>query len=66
MAGNNNKQKIALIGSLHHNPREKKISNKHMYNEIAFQRNKIKQDLAHHKMKVFFMIGGDFNAKHEI
>ena len=31
-------KKIAIIGSLYHNPRENKISNIHMANEIKFQK----------------------------
>ena len=52
-------RKIVVIGSGYHSP-----SHDNVYDNIKKQQNRIKRELADKKLKVVFMINGDFNCKH--
>ena len=54
-------RKIIVIGSGYHSP-----SHNAQYDEILQQRRRIQRELNHYKMKVIFMLCGDFNSKHTI
>ena len=54
-------RKIIVIGSCYHSPNFNCT-----YEEIIFQKNKIKKELKKYKKKIIFNINGDFNSKHLI
>jgi len=55
------KRKMIVVGSGYHSPNYDCV-----YNSITAQKNRIKGELNHYKLKTVFMINGDFNTKHEI
>ena len=54
-------RKIIVIGSGYHSP-----SHNAQYDEIMEQRRRIQRELNHYKMKLIFMLCGDFNSKHTV
>ena len=54
-------RKIIVIGSCYHSP-----NHNCTYEQIVYQKNRIKKELKKYKKKIIFNINGDFNSKHTI
>ena len=54
-------RKIIVVGSCYHSPNYNCT-----YEQIIFQKNRIKKELKKYKKKIIFNINGDFNSKHII
>ena len=54
-------RKVIVIGSCYHSP-----SYQNTYEQIVFQKNRIKRELKKKQKQSVIMINGDFNSKHVI